>query len=177
MVKGDTVFFILLIIILFVTLYYGVLPILSGMPKSKCIIEQWSILRGIETAVTQAKSYGSVYPEYRFDVMYCIECIWYDSANDRLMVKIDKQADPVPFDVSVPYLRVSDGCPDCDLRNIWGDVISECANLRKNQIHTFEVTDTYAKCISCICKDDGESCEYSWDCCSQDCSPAKVCQS
>jgi len=170
MVKGGTIFLILLLII--VAIGVLILPtygIWSDIAKNDCIMEQFAMLRSMEFAVKRAEESGSVNPNYQFKVMYCIDCMWYDTSNSQLMIKISEQGELVPFKIETNFIGIGCDCSNCNepIIDIDDDGEDEnCANLRKDTTYVFEITGEYAK-LRGIATDDEPEGEFS----SQPCGP------
>lgn len=129
---------ILLLIILAVSvLMLFILPIWSEVPKSQCIMQQFSMLRRLDdpagTGLVQKAKQKNSEEVYHLEVMYCIDCIWFnpDPVKPQLMVKINRDPDPVPYNVSVPYLNVGQ---DCD------------SGLKKDTTYVLKVNATHVSC-------------------------------
>ncbi len=120
----------------------------------------------------------SVNPDFRLKVMYCIDCIWYDIDESRLMVQVSKEDDPVSLDIPTKFLGIGCNCDDCNEEaDVDDDEPEKCANLRADNTYSFEITKNYAKlngvyinevlseclsskpCDPCECNADNTGCE------------------
>jgi len=168
---GHTKIF-LIILLLIVAISALVIPsfgIWRDTAKSICVMEQFSYLRSLENAVKNAKERDSVYPEFKLKVMYCIDCIWYDTDDSSLMIKISEQDTPAVSPIEANFIGIGCDCDDCDGPKADvddNDVDEECSNLRKDTTYAFEITKDYAKFLGYL-KDDAVEMDLS----SQGCGP------
>jgi len=141
MVKSDTVFIIILFIITVISVVFAALPVLTGETKSKCITYQYDYFNNMDSLMDFARQKGVTYTNYTFKVIYCTECIWFDPANSRWVIKFVKDKKlAYRFNVS-QVLDVPTGCSDCGIK---------CTNMTKDMEFNFEIGKDYVKCTNCL---------------------------
>lgn len=143
---SNKIFLIIFIIILAV----GSLSVISWgiwreTGRNLCVIEQFSRLRSLEHVVERVKEMGGIDPEYKFKVMYCVDCIWYNATGSRLMIRMRDDVIPVPFPIETNFQGIGCNCNDCNQEgDINGDgQMEKCANLKSDNIYVFEIAENY----------------------------------
>lgn len=147
---AETVWIILLGIIVSISVLLLVfLPLWQDIPRNQCIIQQWGYLHDLNDSAEEARLKNAVYPGFKFEVTYCIDCIWYDRNNNQLMIKVSKEKNPVPYKISIPFKGIGCDCSSCDESQVINEQTVYCANLRKDRTYTFKISKDAIECLDC----------------------------
>jgi hypothetical protein len=141
----SKIFLIIVLILVFISIVFSVLPVFGGYTTNQCIISQTTVLRDLKREVEQVKESGARNPSFKFSILPCTECVWYDTAKQGFVTKISRNiiagipAQFLNYTIRMNTNNIGTDCTDC----------SGCANMISGRIYYFDITPDTITCTNC----------------------------
>jgi len=153
---------IILLIIIGVSVFMlFILPIWSEIPTTECIMAQFANLRRLDnprgSGIVQKANLTKKVTNVDLHIMYCVDCMWYDPTNSKLIMQIHGEPSTEYWNVSATYLNIGYDCGNCET----GTDEKKCANLRKDTTYILTVNATHANCTHMIVGEETLPCPES----------------
>ena len=79
-----------------------------------CVTAQETKINDMNGIADEVKRNGITQSNVGFKVEYCVECMWYDSTNNRLAVMYTSNPDePIYYTVSLPWIGIESDLSSC----------------------------------------------------------------
>ena len=150
----DDIALIILIVLLIISVVFGIYPVITQVARNKCIVQQHTLLNAFDKIIELVKEKGAPIKNHSFLVMGCTDCIWYDSLNSQWVIK-HRDEEQINKSISYNVLGVAANCFTCNDPSLMG---VKCANMVKDTTYNFEIGEDYVKCTNC--PDSPNLCDY-----------------